>query len=73
MWLEKFLNIINVGTQDERYIKAMQYTEPRGELESPDNLLLDHLFVKLYKQLEHPITNTIANFAGILKNSQVKD
>ena len=48
----------------------MQYTEPRGKLESPDNLLLDHSFVKLYKQLEHSITNIIANFGGILKEEE---
>jgi len=70
--IERFQNTVSAVTQEDRYTKAMQNTEPYSEYQLPDDLLLDHSFVKLYKQLEHPITNIVANLDEIRKEEEQK-
>jgi len=68
--IERFSDTLTNVTQHELYSKAMQRPQPLSE--TPENLLLDHSFVKLYKQLEDPIIKIVSNLEELKKEEEQK-
>lgn len=68
--IERFSDTLISVTQHELYGKTMQKPQPSAT--DPDSLLLDHSFVKLFKQLEDPVIKIISNLEELRKEEEQK-